>query len=527
MPASPTYSYYIKQSGASDYGEAKYTGTDTSYTFNNLSQGSYDIQVKVKDKAENEGTGSLEGVSTKEVTGATGDLKEGAIIASKPTWDSTSHTASITLSKGADVASNLNIEWQINKIEEGSWTTGTNVTGLNHNDTVYARLTDGINHGQEASVTIKDEIAPNAPTISISSGTLGNNSYYKSNVTVTITAYTLDKAGNVSTASTQTINKDSTAPSTASLTVGTVGETSIAVTASGLDATSGVYSYEFQRSTTSSTSGFTTAATQTSTATSLSYTYSGLTAGTTYYLRVVVTDKAGNTRTGTAVTQATTKKLATNVNELEEGDWVNYVDKNGTTRKCIVLYDSSSSYGIQIITDDTVEDVTLGSNTFNTSMNSYNNAISTLNTRAEAYLNTIYASDARSVGSVPNNKNSQSGYYTFTQFTSSYSGKLRDTDTNYTTDYDQMEALGIKSSDKTYWLASCYVYSASSYSTFNVRFVYASGGLNDDLLCTVYNAGGVLSYSHSRGLRPCFTLKSGIKVTGGSGTESSPYTLGT
>ncbi len=534
----------------------------------------YQLKVIAKNEnGENEKTVEL---TVEGIIGAGEGLKEGAIIASEPTWDSSSHTASITLSKGADVASNLSIEWQKGSIT-GAWTTGTNVTGLNHNDIVYARLTDGTNHGQEASVTIKDEIAPNAPTISIASGTTGNNGYYKSNVTVTITAgsdgqsganqvrysvsgaqtlaetttaagtttasititaegtstitaYTLDKAGNVSTASTQTINKDSTAPSTASITVGTVAETSIAVTARGADATSGIYSYQFQRSTTSATSGFTTVATQTSSATSYSYTYTGLTEGTTYYLRVIVTDRAGNTRTGTAVKQETTSKTVANI--LKEGDWVNYVDKNGDTRKCIVLYDNSSGYGVQIITEDTVETVTLGDDdNFTTAMNSYNNAISTLNTRAMAYLNTTYASDARSIGSVPNNKNSQSGYFTSSySHMTNYNGKLRDEDDNYETDYNQMGALGIRTSDRTYWLASRRVNSAStsSYSTssFCVRCVYSSGDLNSNGLCSVLS-NGTYCYNWTYGLRPCFTLKSGIKVTGGDGTESSPYELGT
>ena len=313
----------------------------------------YQLKVIAKNEnGENEKTVEL---TVEGIIGAGEGLKEGAIIASEPTWDSNSHTASITLSKGEGVESNLSIEWQINKIEEGSWTEGTNVTGLNHNDIVYARLTDGTNHGREASVTIKDDIAPNAPTISLS-GTNGNNGYYKSNVTVTITAgsdgqsgenqvkysvsgaqtinetttaagttsasitistdgtstitaYTLDKAGNVSIVKTQVVYKDSTAPSTASLTAGTVGETSIAVTASGADSTSGVYSYQFQRSTTSSTSDYTTITTQTSTATNVTYTYTELTAETTYYLRVIVTDRAGNAKTSSVVTQATAQKL--------------------------------------------------------------------------------------------------------------------------------------------------------------------------------------------------------------------------
>ena len=575
MSASPVYNYYIKPSSETNYpSEAGYTGTTTTNVFGNLTQNtSYDIKVTVEDKAGNMGTGSLTGIVTKTIDTPTGDLTSGAIIASNPTWSG--GKASITLSKGSGVASNLSIQWQINSIS-GNWTTGESVTGLNHNDTVYARLTDGINHGQEASVTIKDGTAPSAPTISLS-GTPGTNSYYKSNVTVTITAgsdgqsganqvrysvsgaqtvnqtttaagttsasitistngtstitaYTIDKAGNVSTAKTQVVYKDNTAPSTASLTVGTVGETSIAVTARGADATSGVYSYQFQRSTTSTTSGFTTVATQTSTATSYAYTYTGLTEGTTYYLRVIVTDRAGNTRTSSAVTQATESRTVANV--LEEGDWVNYVDKNGDTRKCIVLYGPENanyaSYGIQIITDDVLgTDMAIGNPTmFNAAIIGYNDAIESLNTRAEAYLNTDYASDARSVGSVPNNKNSQAGYHT-TQFTSSYSGQLRDTDTNYEVDYNQMETLGIKATSEVYWLASRYVISNSTASNFNMRIMTTGGDVNNCSVFRVLSTGTVSSTQYAIRIRPIFTLKSGIKITGGSGTEDSPYTLGT
>ena len=116
--------------------------------------------LKVIAQNENGESPKVVELTVEGIIGADEGLREGAIIASEPTWDSNSHTASITLSKGADVASNLSIEWQINKIDEGSWTTGTSVTGLNHNDIVYARLTDGVNHGQEASVTIKDNIVP-------------------------------------------------------------------------------------------------------------------------------------------------------------------------------------------------------------------------------------------------------------------------------------------------------------------------------------------------------------------------------
>ena len=166
MPASPTYNYYIKESTTGSYPTSPtHTGNQTTQTFTGLTQGvSYDIRVTVADNAGKMGTGTLQGVTTGSIDNAEGDLTEGAIIASSPTWSN--GTASITLSKGSGVASNLSIQWQINSIDAEGWTTGESVTGISHNDTVYARLTDGTNHGQEGSVTIKDGQVPQAATIS-------------------------------------------------------------------------------------------------------------------------------------------------------------------------------------------------------------------------------------------------------------------------------------------------------------------------------------------------------------------------
>ncbi len=186
MTESPTYNYYIKKSTENSYlSTASYTGPNTSYIFDNLSQTtSYDIKVTTVDKAGNEGSKELTGVSTGTIGGATGNLTSGNIIASNPTWSN--GTASITLSKGSGVSSAFSIQWQKNSIS-GSWITGTSVTGLNHNDTVYARLTDGRNAGSEASVTIKDSTAPTAATI-----TLGSTSV-NTGTTVTATVTHKDK----------------------------------------------------------------------------------------------------------------------------------------------------------------------------------------------------------------------------------------------------------------------------------------------------------------------------------------------
>ena len=214
-------------------------------------------------------------------------------------------------------------------------------------------------------------------------------------------------------------------------------------------------------------------------------------------------------------------------NTLKAGDYVTYPSAQGDI-ECRVLYDSTSEYGVQLITSACVgSDITLGDENYNftNAMNSYNNAISTLNNAAGAYNNSDY-STARCVGSNPTTPSAEAGYYTFTQFSSSYSGQLKDTDTNYETDYNQMTTLGINDIDDSYWLASRGVSSGSYNSDFFVRSVYPIGEVRNDYLCYVAFNGSTGADSNSYGLRPVFTLKSGIKVTGGNGESGTPYTLG-
>ena len=459
MPDTVQYSYYIKESSAGEYPkEASYTGPDTNYIFDNLKQNTnYDIQITTQDKAGNIGQGELEAVETGTVEGATGGLVTGNIVASNPKWSG--GKANITLS----TSTGLTIQYQVNGIEEENWETGTSVTGLEHNDTVYARLTDGINYGEEASVDIQDNTSPSAPSIGLD-GTVGDNDYYKSNVTVTITAgndeqsganqirysvsgaqtigqtttgegitstnititadgtstitaYTLDKAGNVSEEKTQIVNKDATPPSAASIALsGEAGETSISVTANGADELSGIASYEFQRSTTSSTEGFTSVGTITSNENSCSYKYEGLTAGTTYYLRVIAKDKAGNTMTSNVVEQYIEKKEI-NIGELTEeeknemvGKYVDYTPVSGS----FTSEGQYNGYGNQTFSTITnlkwrilevnnnvltiISDNTANTNFYLEGENGYNNIVKLLNDACAAmYSNSNLGATGRSL----------------------------------------------------------------------------------------------------------------------------------
>lgn len=213
-------------------------------------------------------------------------------------------------------------------------------------------------------------------------------------------------------------------------------------------------------------------------------------------------------------------------NTLKAGDYVTYPSAQGDI-ECRVLYDSTSEYGVQLITRACVgSDVILGDSDFTTSMNSYNNAISTLNNAAGAYNNSDY-STARCVGSNPIKPSAEAGYFTSSEsYMSAYNGQLKDTDTNYETDYNQMELLEINDIADEYWLASRGVYSSSSSSGFSVRCVNASGYVDLSILCDVISGGRANANDDSNGLRPVFTLKSGIKVTGGNGESGTPYTLG-
>lgn len=308
--------------------------------------------------------------------------------------------------------------------------------------------------------------------------------------------------------------QEDTTPPTVEIIVGERTENSIAITVNATDDSGEIATYKYYLN-----------GEEKDTLSTNTYTFTGLTAGTEYTIKVEAYDKVNN-KGENSTKASTTKHIATNVEELKVGDYVTYPSSQGDL-ECVVLYDNSSRYGIQIITMDTVEDVTLGSSDFTTSMNSYNSAISTLNSKAEEYNNSTYSSDARSVGSLPDDKNSEAGMYTRTDsWFSTYNGKFKDSDNNYLHDFAAMKSIngGIHFIEKDYWLASLAVLSLSISSDFYVSRVSSE---SDALLCSVASFGSTYAYSYSSGLRPVFTLKSGIKVTGGDGTSAgTAYTLG-
>ena len=482
MASSLTYTYYIKQTSELDesyVAKASNIATNT-YIFSGLTQGtSYDIKVEVTgDNAGNTGAGTLLNQTTAKIPDASGEeMQEGAITFSTPSWSG--GKASVIVSTNTT----YQIEYQIGGIE-GSWTSIENngtIPNLDNGTTVYARLTDGVNHGEYASVTVQDTTPP---TVSLSTSATYNS------ITVTVNA--------------------------------SDNETGLA--------TSGTYKYYLNNS-------------LKTTSTSNSYTFTGLSAQTGYSIKVEVTNGVGVVGTrNTSVT--TSKKPAENIDEVGEAEYVNYVDATGTTRLCAILYDSYSDYGVEIITKDIVEHVTMGTeqydvapgtSEFNKSKNDYNNAINILNTAARKYNNSTYSTSARCVGSLPSNPDYDGAgmYYGDgdewfpEEYFNDYKGMFKAEDTYYEEDFEQMTELGIAESNEHYWMASRSIYdSATSYAEIHVKLVsWYSGSLAAEEFFHI-GEDEVRGEGGTNGLRPVFKLRSNVKITGGSGTESDPYTLG-
>ena len=107
---------------------------------------------------------------------------------------------------------------------------------------------------------------------------------------------------------------------------------------------------------------------------------------------------------------------------------------------------------------------------------------------------------------------------------SQYSGRLRGEDENYLTDVNQMRKLGLGTtiSKKTYWLASRSAQSNEEGSTF---WINTNLGGSVQIIYILNNGHLDLGFGPYY-LRAVFTLRDDVKITGGSGTSSDPYTLG-
>lgn len=253
-----------------------------------------------------------------------------------------------------------------------------------------------------------------------------------------------------------------------------------------------------------------------------------------------IVDQAINGETGgnggTEPESPETPTIDESVLALKAGDYIKYNSGANGEILCRVLYPASSKYGLQIISDKNVKNVTLGSSTYSEAVKSYNNAIETLNNEAEAYINTEYAYDARCVGSLPivengmfTKKDSGATTYVTPQFVNANYINSLDGDKNYETDQEQMQSAGLWGGTSTY-LASRYVESYSTECDWSIVYVSISGKLGYENLCSAFSSpsGFVRGFDAVYGLRPCISLKSDvIKITSGDGKSAdTAYVIG-
>ena len=222
----------------------------------------------------------------------------------------------------------------------------------------------------------------------------------------------------------------------------------------------------------------------------------------------------------------------TPITDLRAGDHIIYVDANGVDRECVILWDSTSSYGIQAITTTVTEQFEIGNGTgsttavynsgsnaakFTLAVNSRNNARQNLNTAARAYVNTSLSptNGARVVGSPPNNPDVENAQLTSTQYTYINDYNVKQSDTLYTTDVTQMQSLSIVNVSADYWLGSLDAGSVGKNSTLvGVRYVSSGGSGATYMRFVTFNkkASNSTCKSYTYGLRPVFTLKNTLTV---------------
>ena len=157
-----SYKYYYKTA------DTEYVlveeGKELSCIINNTDA---NTTYKIKVEATNQnGTVIKEVMTVKDAVGN--------IIFGNLKW--TEGKAEVTVSKAESVDSSLNIKYKINTGNYQTIENGGKIDKLNLNDIVTVRLTDGINQGNSASLTVADTTIPKEAIITLSSNTTDTSS---------------------------------------------------------------------------------------------------------------------------------------------------------------------------------------------------------------------------------------------------------------------------------------------------------------------------------------------------------------
>lgn len=367
MPTNIIYNYYITEEGANTYKEKAENQTSNTYKFTNLTANTnYNIIVKTKDLIGNEGEGNLT------VTTSKFDLITGDITFSKANW--ADKKASIEVNNTTENQMQYQTVAEGEEIKENGWTTTAEktitLTDLKNNYIIVARLYDGTNYTKYASIQIQDTTAPTITvekepadwtkdtvklTITATDAESGlqdepysfdGGTTWQSSPSKTYTENTSgivikvrDIAGNINTYDTINIsNIDKIGPEFEITTKSTSSTVTINVsntTDSGVGLED-LITYNYYIAT--SEAGLATAekATDTTINKTSSKTYTGLTQEITYYIKVEVSDKLGNTTSKTATVE--TGSIATDFT-LSDPVW--------SDKKASVKITNNSDYKLQ------------------------------------------------------------------------------------------------------------------------------------------------------------------------------------
>ncbi len=214
---------------------------------------------------------------------------------------------------------NVGIDWTKPAAPTFTSTTQESTVGY-YNTDLTATINAGVDGGENPSGAYEIKYSVSGVQTQPEKNYTSTSETYNINTNgiTTITAYTIDKAGNESEgALIKNINLDKQRPAVPTITYGTVTVGEINLTARSSDTNStGIVSYKFEYK--EGTSGAWTVPSDgvktVDNAESCDYKLSGLKSGTSYYFKVTVTDKAGNTNVndGTS-TIATLVQKATSI----------------------------------------------------------------------------------------------------------------------------------------------------------------------------------------------------------------------
>ena len=338
------YQFQLKDSAGSVITSWTTETTATSYTFNNLTQGTtYKVSMRAIDKAGNitEATNKDESVTLS----TTPDSSTAIGITYNPTTPTTGNVQ-VTFTNNSG-QSGLTLKYQIGS-QTGTWTTYTGPVTMTTNGKVYARLFDANNQYTNTATANVDNIDREKPVIS--SATASTSWGAKNSVTITATdtgtegcatenigivgyginksstteptytpvtattslsttinnitangtyyVWVKDQAGNTANKPVTVNRVDTTAPTTATIASSNVEAETFTLTATGADGESGISKYEFYINNTLEK-------TVTTTAGSATYNVTGKTGSTTYTCYVKVYDAAGKSKTSSSITVTT------------------------------------------------------------------------------------------------------------------------------------------------------------------------------------------------------------------------------